>query len=96
MDTCFVTSDDSVIEDVSFATVTIQMFLADGNARLFMHLCELCWDPSCTDFTKPKFVVHYFVDRTKANLQNMCHFINTHSSVEQNHVTCTLNSIFSD
>ena len=31
-------------------------------------------------FMKPKFVVHHFVGRTMSNLQNMCHFINSHSS----------------
>ena len=51
--------------------------LADFHARLFMHLCELFWDPYCTDFMKPKFVVHNFVVRTVANLQNMCHYINS-------------------
>ena len=66
------------------------------HACLFMHLCELFWDPSCTDVLKPKFVVHHFVGLTMANLQNMCHFINSHSSVKQNHVTCTLNVVIRD
>ena len=47
---------------------------------LLMHLWALFWDPSCIDFMKPKFVEHHFVGRTMANLQNMCHFINNHSS----------------
>ena len=56
------------------------MFLADVYARWFMHLCGIFWDPSCTEFIRPKFVLHHFVGRTMDNLQNMCYFINSHSS----------------
>ena len=77
---CLVTSDDSVQEGVTFFVV-IQIVLADVQARLFMQHFELFWDPSCTDFMKAKSVVDDFVCRTMTNLQTICHFINSQSSV---------------
>jgi hypothetical protein len=67
MDPCFVTSDDSVKESVTFVTIAIQMLLADVQALLFMQHCELFWDPSCTNFMKPKSVVYDFISRTMTN-----------------------------
>ena len=56
------------------------MLLADVHASLFKFLCELFSELFCTDFMKPKFVVHHFIGRIMSNLQNMYHFINSHSS----------------
>ena len=55
------------------------MRLADVHARLFMAPLWVVLGHTCTDVLKPKFVVHHFVGLTMANLQNMCHFINSHS-----------------
>ena len=53
---------------------------------LFVQFCELLWDPSCTGFMEGKPVVDNFIGWTKTNLQLMCHFINSHLSILQDHV----------
>ena len=91
VDPCFVISDDSVQEGVTFFIIAIQILLADVQARLLMQYCELFWDPSCTNFMKAKSIVHDFIGRKITNLQTICHFINSHSS--NNHVTYALNGV---
>jgi len=81
VDPCFVTSDDSVQEGVTFFIIAIHILLADVQAHLFMQHCELFWDPSCTNFMKAKSIVDDFIGRTMTNLQTICHFINSQSSV---------------
>jgi len=80
VDPCFVTSDDSVQEGVTFFIMAIKILLADVQARLFMQHYELFWYPSCTDFIKAKSIVDDFIGRTMTNLQTTCHFINSPSS----------------
>jgi len=58
VDPCFVTSDVSLQEGVTFFVIAIQLFLVDVQARLFMQHCELFWDPSCTNFMKAKSIVN--------------------------------------
>jgi len=81
VDPHFVTSDDSVQEGITFFIIAIKILLADVQARLFMQHCELFWDPSCTNFMKAKSIVDDFIGRTMTNLQMICHFINSQSSV---------------
>jgi hypothetical protein len=56
------------------------MLLAYVQACLFMQHCELFWNPSCTDFMKPKSAVDLFIGRTMTNLQMICHSISNHLS----------------
>ena len=56
VDQCFVTSNDSVQEGVTFLIIVIQILLADVQARLFMQHCEFFWDPSCTNFMLAKSI----------------------------------------
>jgi hypothetical protein len=77
VDPCFVTSDDSDQEGVTFFIIMIQILLADVQAHLFVQHCELFWNPSCTNFMKAKFIVDDFLGRTMTNLQAICHFINS-------------------
>ena len=81
MDPCFVTSDDSIQKGVTFFITAIQILLADVQARLFMQHCELFWDPSDTDFMKDNPIVDDVIGRTMTNMQMVCHFINSQSSV---------------
>jgi len=81
VDPCFVTRDDSVQKGVTFFIIAIQILLADVQAHLFMQHRELFWDPSCTNIMKAKSIVDDFIGRTMPNLQTICHFINSQSSV---------------
>ena len=78
---CFVTIDDSDQEGITFFIIEIQILLADVQACLLMQHCELFWDPSCINFMKAKSIVDDFIGRTMINLQTICHFINSQSSV---------------
>ena len=80
VDSCFVTSNDSVQEDVTFFIIEIQILLANVQACLFMQHCEFFWDPSCTNFMQAKSILDDFIGRTMTNLQTICHFINSQSS----------------
>jgi len=77
VDPCFVTSDDSVQEGITFFIIALQILLADVQARLFVQHCELVWDPSCTNFMKAKCIVDDFIGRTMINLKTICHFVNS-------------------
>jgi len=81
VDPCFIASDDSVEEGVTFFIIAIQMLLEHVQARLFMQHCELFWGPSCTNFMKVTSIVDDFIGRTMTNLQMICHFINSQSVV---------------
>jgi hypothetical protein len=50
-----------------------------------VQFCELLWDRSCTDFMEGMPVVGTFIGWTTTNLQLMCHFINSHLYVLQDH-----------
>jgi hypothetical protein len=47
--------------------------------------CELFWKPSCTNFMKPKSVMDDSVSGTMTDAQMMCHFIDSHPLINQNH-----------
>jgi hypothetical protein len=81
VDPFFVTSDDSVQEAVTFFIIAIQILLADVQVCLFMQHYELFWDPSGTNFIKAKSTVDDFIGGTMTNLQTICLFINSQSSV---------------
>ena len=81
----FISSDDSFQEVVTFSTTAIQKPFAVVQIFLFVQFCELRWDPSDTDFMEGKPVVDNFIGWTTNNLHLMCHFINCHPSVLQDH-----------
>ena len=54
---------------------------------LFVQFRNFLWYQLCTDFMEGKLVVDNFTGCTMTNLQLMCHFINSHSSALQDHVT---------
>jgi len=57
----FISSDDSFREVVTFNTIAIQKPFADVQMLLFVQICELLWDPSCTDFMEGMSVVDTFI-----------------------------------
>jgi hypothetical protein len=63
---------------------------------LFVHFCELLLDPSCTDFMEGKPVVYNSIGWTMNNFQLMCHLINCHPSVLQDHAIDSLHVCISD
>jgi len=86
VDPSFISLDDSFHEVVTFSTIVIQKPFADAQTFLFAQFCALLWDPSCRDFMEGKPVVHNFTGWPMKNLQLMCYFISSHSSVLQYHV----------
>ena len=87
VDPCFISHNSSFQEVVTCSTIAIQKPLEDVQAFLFVQFFELLWDPSCTAFMEGWPVVDSFIGWTMTNLQLMCHFINSHPSVLQDHVT---------
>jgi hypothetical protein len=81
----FISSDDSFQEMVTCSTIAFQKSFADVQMPLFVQFCEFFWDPSHTDFMEGMPVVDTFIGWTTTNLQLMCHFINGHLSVMQDH-----------
>lgn len=86
VDPSFISLDDSFQEVVTFSSIVIQKPFADAQTFLFAQFCALLWDPSCRDFMEGKPVVHNFTGWPMKNLQLMCYFISSHSSVLQYHV----------
>jgi hypothetical protein len=76
-----------------FIIIVIQMMLTDVQVCLVLQHYELFWDPPRTDFMKPTSVVDDSVCRTMTDLHTICHFTNSHSSVEENHVIHTLSIV---
>jgi hypothetical protein len=86
VDPCFISHDDSFQEAVTRSTIAIQKSFADVQT----FLCAVLWvvlGPISTGFMEDKPVVGNFIGWTKTNLQLMCHFINSHPSILQDHVT---------
>jgi hypothetical protein len=46
-----------VREMVTFGSTVIQKLFADVATFLFVKICELLWDPTCTDFMAGKPIV---------------------------------------
>jgi hypothetical protein len=61
-----------------------------------VQFCELLWDPLCTDFMEGVPVLDTFKGWTTTNLQLMCHFINSHLSVLQDHAIDSFHVCISD
>jgi len=87
VDPCFISHDGSFQEVITFSTIAIQKPFADVQTFLFAQFYELHWVSSYTDFIDGKSVLDNFIGCTMANLQLMCHFINSHPSVLRDHVT---------
>jgi hypothetical protein len=68
------------------------MLWADVQARFFMQHWVV-WEPSCTDVTKPKSVLNYFIGRTVTNLQTVSRSVSSDPPVQHNHVTFTLSVV---
>ena len=78
VDPCFVTSDDSVQEGVTFFIIAIQILWKMSNAFVYAALRGVL-GPILHKFMKAKSIVDDFIDRTVTNLQTICHFVHSQS-----------------
>jgi hypothetical protein len=57
VDPCLVPSESVSLISITFVTIAVQYALQDCQMVALVLSCELLWNPSCTNFMKPKSIL---------------------------------------